>query len=187
LAREELPIEEEKPSEQPTAPFKNHEYSVISKPSTAETKVSSKVNSLNLLLKEELVRKLTALEARRKQLHQLEGKITERRRNIETLKETLTLLTKVQPSPVETSRLEISAYESSIESMSRSIGSQSRRLKEQAGLVARRLHQLSETKLRLHDLRENSSQIMEQRRDSIVWCMHIDVCWPSLQTVGSLP
>jgi DNA repair ATPase RecN len=165
LAREELPIEEEEemPSEQPTAPFKAYEYSVISKSSTAET--NSKVDSLNLLLKEELVRKLTVLEAKRKQLQQLEGKVAQRRRDIETLEDNLTLLTKVQPSPVETSRLEISAYESSIESMCRSIGSQSRRLKEQDGQVARRLHQLSETKLRLHDLRENSSKVMEQRRE----------------------
>mmetsp|Transcript_13311 Transcript_13311/g.25014 ORF Transcript_13311/g.25014 Transcript_13311/m.25014 type:complete len:288 (+) Transcript_13311:857-1720(+) len=168
LTREELPIEEDIdiPSERPTAPFKTHEYSVISsQPSTAETKVSNIQESLNLLLKEEFNRKQTQLDDIKRQMADLEAKVYERRRPIATFGDNISLLVKDMPAEVETSRSEISAYESAIESLTRSIGSQSRRLKEYEGHIARRHLQVSESKLRLDDLRLDTSRNSSKRKE----------------------
>jgi hypothetical protein len=95
----------------------------------------------------------------------LEAAVRERGGLNETLTENISQLAQAFPSDSEGSIKEIHTYESTIEALSRSIGSQSRRLKEYEGHIARRLHQLSETKLRLEDVRLDSSRNICQKRE----------------------
>lgn len=167
LTREELPIEEEIeiPSERPTAPFKAHEYSVISSqpPREVKTPIPRQDSSLTTL-KDELTRKRNSLEEQHKQLRDLEARVVERRKLV-TLCDNTAALAKEMPAENQNSQSEILAYETAIESLSRSIGSQSRRLKEYEGHIARRQHQVSETKLRLDDLKLDCLRNSAKRKE----------------------
>lgn len=168
LTKEELPIEEEidVPGEHPTAPFKTHEYSVISsQPSTTGTQLSSYQEAVSQQLKEELSRKQDLLEEARRQLGDLEAKVRGQRKLLEALGDNTSQLMKDVPNEVEASKQEIKIYASSIESLSRSIGSQSRRVKEYEGHIARRHHQVAETNLRLGELRLETSLNSLMRRE----------------------
>mmetsp|Transcript_10748 Transcript_10748/g.21003 ORF Transcript_10748/g.21003 Transcript_10748/m.21003 type:complete len:483 (+) Transcript_10748:135-1583(+) len=163
LTKEDLPIEDEGeiPYERPAAPFKDHEYSVISSQSTLVKQVSNE----ELTISAKASAKAAELEEKRKKLAELESAVSELQKLTALKADSISLITHAMPNDTEASSKEILTYESTIESLSRSIGSQSRRLKEYEGHIARRQLQVSETKLRLEDIRVDTSRNICQRRE----------------------
>jgi hypothetical protein len=163
LTKEDLPIEEEVeiPSERPTAPFKSHEYSVIS----AQQDQLRPVEQRSFSLTSRVSAKQLELEERLKVMKDLETAVRERNLLNEMLTENISQVAQAFPSDSEATIKEIHTYKATIEARSRNIGSQSRRLKEYEGHIARRLHQLSETKLRLEDVRLDLSKNICHKRE----------------------
>lgn len=160
LIKEELPIEEEAeiPCERPTAPFKSHEYSVISA-KNFPLQISKAPETIQVSAK------ALELEEKLKRVAELDGAIKELEKLTVLKAESLTLLSNSLPKEPELTCKEIYAYETSIERLSRSIGGESRKLKEYEGHLAWRQTQLSEAELRLQDARTDTFKQVCQRRE----------------------